>query len=115
MRCRAIAPPGVAWERPAAACRPATRRCAACRCRPRARNIATSNIICPTWRTGCRSPAPGRGPKGGRTMQRTFIRLALIASVAHISGAALAATADDYKAAEAKADAAVKQAHALRN
>ena len=48
-------------------------------------------------------------------MQRTFISLALIASVAGFSGAAFAATADDYKAAEAKADAAVKQAHALRN
>ena len=46
---------------------------------------------------------------------RTLIRLVVIASVAGFAGAAFAASADDYKTAEAKADAAIKQAHALRN
>lgn len=46
---------------------------------------------------------------------RTLIRLAVLASVAGFATASLAATADDYKAAAAKADAAIKQAHALKN
>lgn len=46
---------------------------------------------------------------------RTLIGLAVAASVAGFASAAFAATADDYKAAEAKADAAIKQAHALKN
>jgi hypothetical protein len=46
---------------------------------------------------------------------RTLIRLALIVSVAGFATAAFAATADDYKAAATKAEAAIKEAHALRN
>jgi hypothetical protein len=46
---------------------------------------------------------------------RTLIRLAVLASVAGFATAAVAASADDYKAAAAKADAAIKQAHALKN
>ena len=46
---------------------------------------------------------------------RTLIRIAVAASVAGFAGAAFAATADDYKAAAAKAEAAIKQAHALKN
>jgi hypothetical protein len=46
---------------------------------------------------------------------RTLIRLAVLASVAGFATAAFAASADDYKAAAAKADAAIKQAHALKN
>lgn len=46
---------------------------------------------------------------------RTLIRLAVLASVAGFATASFAATADDYKAAAAKADAAIKQAHALKN
>ena len=46
---------------------------------------------------------------------RSLIGLAVAASVAGFASAAFAATADDYKAAEAKADAAIKQAHALKN
>ena len=46
---------------------------------------------------------------------RTLIRLAVILSVGGFATAALAASADDYKAAYAKAEAAIKQAHALKN
>ena len=46
---------------------------------------------------------------------RTLIRLAVLASVAGFATASFAATADDYKAAAAKAGAAIKQAHALKN
>ena len=46
---------------------------------------------------------------------RTLIRFAVIASVAGFATASFAATADDYKAAAAKADTAIKQAHALKN
>jgi multidrug resistance efflux pump len=46
---------------------------------------------------------------------RTLIRFAMVAAVAGFATASLAATADDYKAAAAKADAAIKQAHALKN
>ena len=46
---------------------------------------------------------------------RTLIRLAVLASVAGFATASFAATADDYKAAAAKADAVIKQAHALKN
>ena len=42
----------------------------------------------------------------------TLIRLAVAASLAGFAGAAFAATADDYKAAAAKAEAAIKDAHA---
>jgi hypothetical protein len=41
---------------------------------------------------------------------RTLIRLAVILSVAGMTSAAFAASADDYKAAYAKAEAASKQA-----
>jgi hypothetical protein len=44
-----------------------------------------------------------------------LIRLAVAVTAAALATAAWAATADDYKAALAKADAAVKQAHALKN
>lgn len=46
---------------------------------------------------------------------RNLIRLAVVLSVAGFATAALAATADDYKAAFAKAESAIKQAHALKN
>ena len=46
---------------------------------------------------------------------RHLIRLAVAVTAAALATAAWAATADDYKAALAKADAAVKQAHALKN
>ena len=46
---------------------------------------------------------------------RTLIRIAVLASVASFATAAFAATADDYKAAAAKADTAIKEAHALKN
>ena len=46
---------------------------------------------------------------------RTLIRLAVVLSVAGFATAALAASADDFKAAYAKAEAANKQAHALKN
>jgi hypothetical protein len=46
---------------------------------------------------------------------RNLIRLAMIASVAGFASGAFAATADDYKAAAAKAEAAIQEAHALRN
>ena len=44
-----------------------------------------------------------------------LIRLAVAVTAAALATAAWAATADDYKAALAKAEAAVKQAHALKN
>ena len=46
---------------------------------------------------------------------RTLIRLAVILSVAGFAGAASAATADDFNAAYAKAEAADKSAAALKN
>ena len=46
---------------------------------------------------------------------RTLIGLAVALSVGGFATTALAATADDYKAAAAKAEAAIKEAHALKN
>ena len=46
---------------------------------------------------------------------RTLIQLSVTLSVAGFATAALAASADDYKAAHAKAEVAIKEAHALRN
>ena len=46
---------------------------------------------------------------------RALIRLAVVLSVGGFATAAFAATADDFKAAYAKAEAAIKQAHALKN
>jgi len=46
---------------------------------------------------------------------RTLIGLAAALSIAGLASAAFAASADDYKAALAKAEAAVKEAHALKN
>ena len=46
---------------------------------------------------------------------RTFIRLAVILSVAGFAGTAFAATADDFNAAYAKAEAAEKDAGGLKN
>ena len=46
---------------------------------------------------------------------RTLIGLAIALSVAGFAGAAFAATADDYKAAAAKAETAIKEAHAHKN
>ena len=46
---------------------------------------------------------------------RTLIGLAVAVSVAGLAGAAFAATADDYKAAAAKAETAIKEAHAHKN
>ena len=46
---------------------------------------------------------------------RHLIRVAVAVSAVALATASWAATADDYKAALAKADAAVKQAHALKN
>ncbi len=46
---------------------------------------------------------------------RALIRLAVILSVAGFATAALAASAEDFKAAYAKAEAANKQAGALKN
>jgi ribosomal 30S subunit maturation factor RimM len=48
-------------------------------------------------------------------MRNTLIRVAVALSVAGFAGAALAASAEDSKAALAKAEAAIKQAHALKN
>jgi len=48
-------------------------------------------------------------------MTRTLIGLAVAVSMAGFASAAFAATADDYKAAAAKAEAAIKDAHAHRN
>jgi hypothetical protein len=46
---------------------------------------------------------------------RSTIRLAIILSIAGLATAALAASAEDFKAAFAKAEAANKQAGALKN
>jgi len=46
---------------------------------------------------------------------RVLIRLAVLLSVGGFATAAFAASADDFKAAYAKAEAAIKQAHALKN
>ena len=46
---------------------------------------------------------------------RALIRLAVVLSVGGFAAAALAASADDFKAAYAKAEAANKQAGALKN
>lgn len=46
---------------------------------------------------------------------RFLIRLAVILSAGSFATAAMAASADDFKAAYAKAEAAIKQAHALKN
>lgn len=46
---------------------------------------------------------------------RVLVRLAVLLSVGGFATAALAASADDYKAAVAKAEAAIKEAHALKN
>jgi hypothetical protein len=48
-------------------------------------------------------------------MRITLIRIALVLSVAGFATAALAASADDFKAVYAKAEAANKQAGALKN
>ncbi len=48
-------------------------------------------------------------------MRSTLIPLAVVLAVTGFSGAAMAASADDAKAALAKAEAAMKQAHALKN
>jgi hypothetical protein len=48
-------------------------------------------------------------------MRSHLIKLAIALSAGVVATAAFAASADDYKAALAKADAAVKQAHALKN
>jgi hypothetical protein len=47
--------------------------------------------------------------------KRALIRLAVILSIGGFAAAALAASADDFKAALAKAEAANKQAGALKN
>jgi multidrug resistance efflux pump len=44
-----------------------------------------------------------------------LIRLAVLLSVGGFATAAFAASPDDFKAAYAKAEAAIKQAHALKN
>jgi hypothetical protein len=46
---------------------------------------------------------------------RVLIRLVVLLSVGGFATAAFAASADDFKAAYAKAEAAIKQAHALKN
>jgi hypothetical protein len=46
---------------------------------------------------------------------RTMIRLAILLSLAAMPAAAFAASADDFKAAYEKAEAASKQANALKN
>jgi uncharacterized membrane protein affecting hemolysin expression len=50
-----------------------------------------------------------------KLMRTTLIRMAVVLAVAGLSGAALAASAEDFKAAYAKAEAADKQAKALKN
>ncbi len=61
-------------------------------------------------------PRPLDGPKR-RTKMRTriFIRLAIMLTIGGLATAALGASADDFKAAYAKAEAASKQAVALKN
>ena len=46
---------------------------------------------------------------------RILVRLAVLLSVGGFATAAFAASAEDFKAASAKAEAAMKQAHALKN
>ena len=46
---------------------------------------------------------------------RKLIQLAVVLSVGGFATAAFAASADDFKAAYEKAEAAIKQAHALKN
>lgn len=46
---------------------------------------------------------------------RALIGLAVALSLSGFATATFAATADDYKAAVAKAEAAIKEAHALKN
>ena len=46
---------------------------------------------------------------------RILVRLAVLLSVGGFATAAFAASADDFKAASAKAEAAMKEAHALKN
>jgi hypothetical protein len=46
---------------------------------------------------------------------RLLIQLAVVLSVGGFVTAGFAASADDFKAAYAKAEAAIKQAHALKN
>ena len=48
-------------------------------------------------------------------MRSTLIRMAVILAVAGLTGAAMAASADDFKAAYAKAEAANKEAGKLKN
>ncbi|MGN6569926.1 MAG: hypothetical protein ACTHLO_00750 [Pseudolabrys sp.] len=45
----------------------------------------------------------------------TLIGLVVAVSMTGLASGAFAASADDYKAAEAKADAAIKAAHAMHN
>jgi len=46
---------------------------------------------------------------------RILVRLAVLLSLGGFATAAMAASADDFKAAAAKAEAAMKQANALKN
>jgi hypothetical protein len=46
---------------------------------------------------------------------RNLIRLTVVLAVGAFANTAFAASADDFKAAYAKAEAAIKQAHALKN
>ncbi len=46
---------------------------------------------------------------------RVLVRLAVLLSLGGFATAASAASADDYKSASAKAEAVIKQAHALKN
>jgi hypothetical protein len=48
-------------------------------------------------------------------MRKFFIHTAVALAVAGPAGAAMAASADDFKAALERAQAAMKQAHALKN
>jgi hypothetical protein len=48
-------------------------------------------------------------------MCRNLIKLAIVASCLTFATASFAASADDYKTAAAKAEAAIKAAHAARN
>jgi hypothetical protein len=48
-------------------------------------------------------------------MRQHLLKLVIAASCATFVTTAFAASADDYKAAEAKAEGAIKEAHALRN
>jgi ribosomal 30S subunit maturation factor RimM len=48
-------------------------------------------------------------------MRKTLIHMALALAFTGLAGRAMAASADDFKAALEKAQAAMKQAHALKN